>query len=331
MQGFLVVQAFGIAIVRNPVKRYRLGLLTTLSTATLLLVIIYYIFSPPNVAITRTGSQLSLALQITQPCLVILTGILSMCLPRRPEVYNTGYPVDRQFTDSALGRYSFGWVGNLLKLARKKGSLEFEDVPKIDYDTRTSTLIERWGKFNPAKPLWVKIVSYYKKPLALQWFLTVLQSFGSFAPQFINLRLLRILEKRQPGSQVDSKAWLWIILLFLLTNVASWLNEWAFWVSWGAMAVKCRAQLSALIFKKAMKRKDIKGGPSGKSEEILDASRKLAKDVKDVDSSQGTQSTVNLLSVDAKRVSDFCALNNFLPTCLFKLIIATVFLSLIHI
>lgn len=327
-QTVLVVQASAIAILRNPVTRYRLGLLTTLSSVILLLTIVCHVFFPPEIVITRSSSKSLLALQIVQPCLALLTGTMSICLPRRPEVYNVGNPVDRQFTNSAVGRYSFGWVGDLLKLARKKGSLDFEDVPKIDYDTRTNTLVHNWEQINASRPLWAKMVSYYKKPLALQWFLTILQSLGSFAPQFINLKLLRILENRQSGGRVDSKAWLWIVLLFLLTNIASWLNEWAFWISWGAMAVKSRAQLSALIFRKAMKRKDIKGGSSARIwENPLDAAKKAARNAKEDDNSQGTQSTVNLLSVDAKRVSDYCALNNYVPACIFKLVIATIFLD----
>ncbi|TVY89179.1 ATP-dependent bile acid permease, partial [Lachnellula willkommii] len=84
-----------------------------------------------------------------------------------------------------------------------------------------------------------------------------------------------------------------------------------------------RAQLSALIFQKAMRRKDVKGASkssqkaSGEGPDISNAMEDPVADKPEVDEEEGDpkgkQSTVNLIGVDTKRISDFCSFNNYFP------------------
>ncbi len=85
-----------------------------------------------------------------------------------------------------------------------------------------------------------------------------------------------------------------------------------------------------------MRRKDVKGASSKKqgvpqNAAVADASDETASedkpelDQEDADP-KGKQTTVNLIGVDSKRVSDFCSFSNYLPGSLFKLVISFVFL-----
>ena len=95
--------------------------------------------------------------------------------------------------------------------------------------------------------------------------------------------------------------------------------------------------MSALIFQKAMRRKDVKGASkstkkqTGEGPDIAAASsNSIGGDKPELDEEEdeakGKQSTVNLIGVDTKRISDFCSFNNYFPGSLFKLIVSFAFL-----
>jgi hypothetical protein len=107
-----------------------------------------------------------------------------------------------------------------------------------------------------------------------------------------------------------------------------------FRISWSEVAIPIRSQVSALIFQKAMRRKDVKGASKSNKKESADVpnlARDAATDKAEVDEEdeadpKGKQSTVNLIGVDTKRVSDFASFNNYFPGSFFKLIVSFVFL-----
>src|SRR3569833_3135527 len=135
-----------------------------------------------------------------------------------------------------------------------------------------------------------------------------------------------------------------------LTRRTQWLENYVFWLSWAQITIPIRSQLSALIFEKAMRRKDVKG--TGKSEKkAADAADTPAPagapesttaapaegstapdrpEVAEEDESEALkkskQGTVNLIGVDGKRVADFCSYQNFFPGSVFKLIVSLTFL-----
>ncbi|OAL74382.1 hypothetical protein A7D00_2415 [Trichophyton violaceum] len=70
----------------------------------------------------------------------------SVSLPRRPELYLEGKPVDYQFTDTFFGRISFSWAGPLLKSAIKNQTSEIDNLPALDYATRFTNLRDVFDK-----------------------------------------------------------------------------------------------------------------------------------------------------------------------------------------
>ena len=104
-------------------------------------------------------------------------------------------------------------------------------------------------------------------------------------------------------------------------------------ISWSEVAMPIRSQVSALIFQKAMRRKDVKGASKSAKKETVDVPNlngDTATDKSEVEDDEadpkGKQSTVNLIGVDTKRVSDFASFNNYFPGSLFKLIVSFAFL-----
>lgn len=336
----ILIQTAGIVSIRNSVQSYTLGLYTAFSSIFLLAILLFQDGliarqTPPGESF---GSPEQIGLRIAQLVLVVFVTFSSISLPRRPEVFYDGVPVDGMYTGSAFGRYTFTWVEHLLKLSRKKNRLELDDLPKMDSNTRAKDLSDAWATETRTRKLWIEIFLAHKWAFVIQWTLTLVQAFGNFAPQFVTYHILKILEKRQPGDAVSSEAWIWVVTLTIATVGASWIESWLYWISWSEVAIPIRAQLSALIFQKAMRRKDVKGAskstkkdvPKGPdvSEASGDAISGDKPDISEEEDSdpKGKQSTVNLIGVDTKRVSDFCSFNNFLPGSAFKLIVSFAFL-----
>ncbi|KAF8858156.1 P-loop containing nucleoside triphosphate hydrolase protein [Acephala macrosclerotiorum] len=330
----IVLQTVGVSLIKNPVKSYDYGICSALSSTFLFAVLL---FQDGLIAQEAFGTPESTGLRIGQLVLSVLAIYASVSLPRRPEVFHDGKEVDGMYTVSAIGRYSFTWCAHLLTLSRVKDRLELEDLPKMDHHTRSKDLSQAWAERKHTRRLWIEVFLAHKVPFMIQWFLTLLQAFGNFAPQFVTYHILKILEKRKPGDSVTAEAWIWVAALTIATIGASWIESWLYWISWSEVAIPIRAQISALIFQKAMRRKDVKG--ASKTEKKVNDSPDMADASKDATTGdtpeineeedtepKGKQSTVNLIGVDTKRVSDFCSFNNYFAGSLFKLIVSFAFL-----
>ncbi|TVY41910.1 ATP-dependent bile acid permease, partial [Lachnellula cervina] len=338
-QWFLIlVQTTAVLTIRDTIKAYTLGIHTAISCILLLAVLLVQdqliaqasgFEGPPEIT----------TLRVAQLFIVIFTGFAGVSIPRRPDVFYGGVPLDGMYTVSALSRYSFAWVHSLLSLARKEKRLNQDDLHKMNHLTRSKDLSESWTSKKHTRKLWVEVFLAHKGSFLIQWFLTVFQALGIFAPQFVTFQILRILERRVPGEAVHSEAWIWVFTLCVTTIGSSWVEAWLYWISWSEIAIPVRAQLSALIFQKAMRRKDVKGASkssqkaSGEGPDISNAVEDPAADKPEVDEEEGDpkgkQSTVNLIGVDTKRISDFCSFNNYFPGSLFKLLISLAFLLII--
>lgn len=272
-------------------------------------------------------------LRIAQLALVISAGLAGVSIPRRPDVFNEGAIVDGMSTVSVLERYTFSWVRHLLVLAQKTKRLNQNDLPRMDHYTRARDLSEAWGQEQHASRLWIEVFLAHRAKFFTQWFLTLLQAFGSFAPQFVIYHILQILERRVVGQAIGSEAWVWVLMLTLATIGAAWNDAWLFWISWSGLAIPIRSQLSSLIFQKAMRRKDVKGTQKHTKQQSSEDNTPCdigARDSPKIDSDEndpkGKQSTINLIGVDTKRVSDFCSVNNNFQGCICKLTISLLFL-----
>ncbi|KAK4129639.1 P-loop containing nucleoside triphosphate hydrolase protein [Parathielavia appendiculata] len=331
----LLFQAAAVASSRSSVQAYRLGIYTFFSA-----IVLGGILLAQG---TETAERLlksapaAFALGVVELVCSVSLAISALCIPRRPDVFYQGELVDRMYTVSAFSRFTWSWPSGLLNLASKKKDLDLADLTRPDQYTRAAAVSADWKKLKTSgRRLWLSLVLAHKKPLALQWLATLAASVLNFAPQWVILQLLRFLETREPGKKQDIEAWMWVVWLGIVIIAQSWVESYVWWLAYSELQIPIRAQLSALIFEKSMRRKDVKGGERSKTKtsqegdaEAAGPTTPSAAGVEEDDSEKlkkSKQSTVNLIGVDGKRVSDFCAYQNLLPGSLFKLVVSLVFL-----
>ncbi|KAH6672198.1 putative ABC bile acid transporter [Halenospora varia] len=306
----LSIQAGIIAVARTPVKAYNFGILIMFSSLNLLAVLIFQ-----SQLLAQEGNfsrSIDLILRASQLFLAFGTGIMGICIPRRPNVFLDGVPVDGMLTASALSRYTFGWVTQMLFQVRRTQRLNPEDLPKMDHHTRSKDLSDDWAKKQRTGRLLFQLVSANRGPLILMYAFTVLQSFGNFGPQFVMYNLLQSLAQHSVNPHTSFADWKWVIILPLLNILDTWIDSWLFWISWSQVAFRVRALLSVLIFQKSMRRKDVKGASNAGKDNGENAKRQ--------------PSTANLIGVDAKRVADFASQNNYTVGYTLKFLVSSAFL-----
>ncbi|KAH8682320.1 P-loop containing nucleoside triphosphate hydrolase protein [Xylariales sp. PMI_506] len=336
----LTLQATSIVTSRSSVTAYDLGLNTFVSC-----VILAAVLAAQDNLVAKHLLQHDagiFCMRIVEVAALLGLGVSSMLLPRRPDVFHDGKIVDRCYTESAWSRFNWSWPANVLAAGRKKNNLDLDDLPRPDHYSRAKETTLDWEARGYTTPLWLSLIRAHKWKFALQWFMTLVSSFLNFAPQWCVLQLLRLLETRTSREPLGYDAWMWVIWIAVAMVAQSWVESFVFWLSWASVSIPIRAQLSALIFKKSMRRKDVKGagkkkahaesaepnitGTAGQAP-IGDAP--VVEETEESEEEQlkkSKQSTVNLIGVDAKRVADFSAFNFYFPGSLFKLVVSLAFL-----
>ncbi|KAI1465542.1 P-loop containing nucleoside triphosphate hydrolase protein [Daldinia caldariorum] len=342
----LTLQVICVAASRDSVAAYDLGIWSFLSCVVLTAVLTVQ-DNDVAVLLLEQHSTGVFSIRVVELVVAVCLAVASLSIPRRPDVYYNGQLVDRMYTISAWSKLNWSWPGYLLRQASKKNNLDLADLPRPDHYTRSKDTAADWESRNFTGPLWISIIAAHKWVFALQWILTILTAFLKVAPQWVVLQLLNLLEHRQGNERLGREAWVWVILIAVVVLVQSWVESYIYWLSWAQICVPIRAQLSALIFQKSMRRKDVKeasikqkkaAAASGSTEPTVagpigeaSINRLQLEDFEEEDEAEqikkSKQSTVNLIGVDAKRVSDFAAFNNTFLGSLLKLIVSLLFLA----
>ncbi|KAK9788369.1 putative P-loop containing nucleoside triphosphate hydrolase protein [Seiridium cardinale] len=337
----LSIQAICIASTHKSRTAHDLGAYSALSC--LLLVIVLIIQDDKIAQYLIKHDPAIFAMRVAEVVNLVGLAVSSVSIPRRPDVYHEGKIVDRYYTESFWSHYNWSWPAEVLRQALKKNNLDLGDLPRPDHYSRARETTLDWESRNFKGPLWISIISAHKWKFATQWFTTLVSSFLNFAPQWCVLQLLRLLEQRTSNQPLGYDAWMWVVWIGVAMVAQSWVEAYIFWLSWAELCIPIRAQLSSLIFKKSMRRKDVKGAgkkkekspesadplttaPSGAVPTTDSPEEEVGGEDEEELLKKSKQSTVNLIGVDAKRVSDFTSFNFYFPGSLFKLCVSLAFL-----
>ncbi|KAK3381154.1 ATP-dependent bile acid permease [Podospora didyma] len=343
--GLLSLQAIAVAANRDSVSAYYQGF--ALSGASLLVggaLLVQLNVAPSWPAVGTPALVLFTIAAVAAAGLVIA----SISLPRRPDVFHNGRIVDRMFTVSGYRRLTFDWARTLMSVATEKGDLDLSDLPHLRHTMRPAIQSAQWQPVKAKHSLFKSILKLYGWGIFKQFTTAIANTAVSYLPWWITLRLLETLETREPGEQMGPRLWLLMVWLGVAMLAGALLESWLFWTMITDMYVPIRSQLAAVIFEKAMRRKNVKSASrpreSGNNSDATaqgDATQPAqptqeqggddetgeGDDADDHTSGQKSrQAVINLIGIDAKRVADFSLYQFMIPTSTLQLIISIWFL-----
>ncbi|PHH60274.1 hypothetical protein CDD81_1902 [Ophiocordyceps australis] len=328
----ILVQSVFLAAHHSPVKVHDLGLWALLSCFCVIASGLVQAFQADQGVLL--GQNVGLLLRLVNMAAALLLLFACVSIPRRPEVFYHGHQVSSEWTVSAISRLTWGWIWPLVKLARSKGDLDERDIATPDHCLRAENLVSSWNSANHKGGLLLSLWHAYGGPLSFQWAVTLARCVLGVGPYWVMLRLVQLLEHKDPTRAPPKELWLLVFLMGFFTLIEQWIDGWVAWHSVSRLAMPIRGQLSALIFEKSLRRKNVKaadpsGADSGESDSEAEQKDGDSKDDKQDSVStllKSRQAIVNLVGVDTKHISDFFLTQFYMVNSLGKLIIYSIFL-----
>ncbi|KAJ8064016.1 hypothetical protein OCU04_007859 [Sclerotinia nivalis] len=290
----LTIQVFAVCYTKDNIISYTQGTYTAASCFAFLCMTVV-----EDEETLRSSWSISTGLSIAQMVTQVAVATASTSIPRRPQVFYHGRLVLNEFNVSFLSRFTFSSIEYLLQRAKRQNDLDMEELPTMNYSKRSKTLSRAWIARSSSGRLWARLLKVYTWPLCLQIILGLIHAFLAIGPQLAIFKILSAMESGQTGRQLG----FYILAFGLATVIASWVEAMQDITSTSLVSVPMRAQLSALIFEKTMRRKDAKGS-SATSE------NKEGVSSDDIDPDKTSQKILNLIGVDTGRICD-CARQTF--------------------
>ncbi|KAA8894873.1 P-loop containing nucleoside triphosphate hydrolase protein [Sphaerosporella brunnea] len=257
---------------------------------------------------------------------VLILSLASAFIPRRPDVYFDGHLVDGMRTGSLFSRYTFYWGSALLKKAAEKGHLNEDDLPGLDRARRAERLLEEFNAIHKSPDLYWQIFKAHWRNFMRTWIATLVGVMTTFTPPVILNRLLFCLERRDKGESDGNTVWFWVAALGIIKLFEAVLLAYVYWVCFMGLMIPIRNQLSAVVFSKTFRKKDVKG--LQKESERNDQEPTKA-DEDEVELQNMKQGAINLLAVDSDRIALFCAMSNVFVESFFGTMLGFVFVVFI--
>jgi ABC-type multidrug transport system fused ATPase/permease subunit len=313
-----VFQRLLILREHQPVQVYTLALAEAVSFLAIALLDALIIYFTSTGFLAKTDDYP--AFPATSIVLALCGFLVCISYQRRPNVFFQGHPVDLATTVSAYGRYTYSWPAPLLAEAKRLKDLQYSDIPVLDARDRT---IELTGTFKAnlkrTNSMLRSLLLSHSSTFTWQHIYSFVDAAFMVAPQFVMYQLLRLLEARDAGVNINAAARFWVIALGIVIIAGAFANN-QMWFLCYRLNFAVRAQLGGMIFDKSTRRKDVKGTVTSKKTTVntdMDQAdhgepqaqpdsvdEPSAEDVED-QLKKTRQGVVNLIGVDAKRVSDF--------------------------
>lgn len=288
-------------------------------------------------AIIHPRSAIHQKLAILDFVLVSLLFLISLSSRKGNKVVELEYEGDiapgREPIASVFSLATFSWVDSIVWTGYKK-TYELSDVWNLVPKDKAAAVISNYRQVKKTSALAFHLLKYFKRELFIQAGWAVISGFLTFAPTLLLKAILEYVE--QPDLTPMNAAWFYVILLFLSGCLSALADGQALWIG-RKICIRIRAVIIGELYSKALKRRAAAGagktlGEKKKDEKkdepkgfkrIMTWGRKKkktptegpkAEDAKKLDA-EGQVSTgaiINLMAVDAFKVSEIGAYLHFL-------------------
>jgi ABC-type multidrug transport system fused ATPase/permease subunit len=236
---------------------------------------------------------------------------------------------------SVFSLATFGWVDPIVWKGYKK-TYQLADVWNLAPKDKAAAIIANYRQVKKTSALAFHLLKHFKRGLFIQGSWAVLSGFLTFAPTLLLKAILEYVEA--PEFTPQNAAWFYVILLFVSGCLAALADGQALWIG-RKICIRIRAVIIGEIYAKALKRKVASGAidkilgeekkkTQGEEERpktlkrLMTFGRKKKKATespkqeeeapKPDDSQVTTGAIINLMAVDAFKVSEVSAYLHFL-------------------
>lgn len=254
-----------------------------------------------------------IVLQNSNTLVAVLRTALCLMVPRRPDVYHKGTVVDREQSAAMWSRLTLGYITPFVRyVGRNNKNFSIQDFPQLRSKARSEHLLYSLRDTQrQSSSLLRALAKSHSRGVLLQFTLSVFSALLSFGPQ---LSLFGILKGLENG--VDSSLSGWVAALGTAICLSSTVTAWLWWISYSRLSIPLYSQLQGLIYAKCMSRKDIQQIGSENQEKQQHAPI----------SAHGQNETINLVTIDTKRIADSVSYNHLVPSSVTQLIVACLLL-----
>jgi ABC-type multidrug transport system fused ATPase/permease subunit len=282
----------------------------------------------------RSGVQQKLAIvDFALTSLLFLISLLSRKGNKTVELeYEGDIAPAREPIASVFSLATFSWVDAIVWTGYKK-TYELADVWNLAPKDKAAAVIKNYRQVKKTSQLAYHLLKYFKRGLLIQAGWAVISGFLTFAPTMLLKAILEYVE--EPGSTPINAAWFYVILLFVSGCLSALADGQALWIG-RKICIRLRAVIIGEIYAKALKRKaasgadkvlgeekkdDDKDEPKGikkmltwgrKKKKALEAPKQEDAKTPEAESQVSTGAIINLMAVDAFKVSEICAYLHFL-------------------
>lgn len=239
----------------------------------------------------------------------------------------------RETVASVFSLATFSWVDPIVWKGYRK-TYELADVWNLAPKDKAAAVISNYRQVKKTSALAFHLLKYFKRGLLIQAAWAALSGFLTFAPTLLLKAILEYVEA--PEFTPRNAAWFYVVLLFVSGCLSALADGQALWIG-RKICIRLRAVIIGEIYAKALKRRAAAGADKvlgeekkpadepepGRLKRMMTFGRKkktkpLAKGQKeegkkdDADSQVTTGTIINLMAVDAFKVSEICAYLHFL-------------------
>lgn len=288
-------------------------------------------------AIIHPRSALHQKLTILDFVLVSLLFLISLCSRKGNKTVDLEYEGDilpaREPTASVFALATFSWVDSIVWVGYKK-TYELTDVWNLAPKDKAAAVIANYRQVKRTSALAYHLLKYFKRGLLIQASWAAISGFLTFAPTLLLKAILEYIEK--PEYTPRNAAWFYVILLFVSGSLSALADGQALWIG-RKICIRLRAVIIGEIYAKALKRraaagtdkvlgeekkKDENEEPKGlkryltfgkkKDKKAAEIAKKEDAKESGADAQVTTGAIINLMAVDAFKVSEICAYLHFL-------------------
>lgn len=296
-------------------------------------------------AIIHPRSALHQKLAISNFALVSLLFLIALCSRKGNKTVDLEYEGDiapaREPIASLLSLATFSWVDPIVWTGYKK-TFELADVWNLPSKDKAGAVIARYRQVKKTSSLAYHLLKHFRRGLLMQAAWAAMSGFLTFVPTLLLKVILEYVER--PDLTPANAAWFYVILLFVSGSLTALADGQALWLG-RKICIRLRAVIIGEIYAKALKRR-----AAATSEKVLGKEKKTKKQQNeddeddeqpkglkrifnfgkkkknkssnksededeapsDSDAQVTTGAIINLMAVDATKVSEICAYLHFL-------------------